>query len=152
MDEGELVSYKEHSLDELGHKENASAVTFMQADACNLKPHFQGYDLIVAANLLDRLYAPSRFLRILHERINPRGIVVLASPYTWLEEFTEKNEWLGGYKKDGDNVTTLDALHEILDEHFELVDKPQDVEFVIRETRRKFQHSISEVTVWQRKK
>ena len=151
IDEGELVSYKEHSLDELGLKENASSIIFMQADACNLKSNFQGYDLIVAANLLDRLYAPSRFLRILHERINPQGIVVLASPYTWLEEFTEKGEWLGGYKKDGENVTTLDALHEILDEHFELVDKPQEVEFVIRETRRKFQHTISEVTVWQRK-
>lgn len=151
INEGELVSYKEHSLEELGFKENASAITFMQADACNLKPNFQGYDLIVAANLLDRLYAPSRFLRILHERINPQGIVVLASPYTWLEEFTEKGEWLGGYKKDGENVATLDTLHEILDEHFELVDKPQDVEFVIRETRRKFQHTISEVTVWQRK-
>ena len=151
-DEGELVSYREHTLEEFGLAENASTITFMQADACNLKPHFQGYDLVVAANLVDRLYAPRRFLRILHERVNPGGIVVLASPYTWLEEFTEKEEWLGGYKKDGDNVFTIDSLHEVLDEYFELLDQPQDVEFVIRETRRKFQHTISEVTVWQRKK
>ena len=81
-----------------------------------------------------------------------RALLWLASPYTWLEEFTEKSEWLGGYKKDGDNVTTLDSPHEILDEHFDLVDKSQDVEFVICETRRKFQYIISEVTVWQRKK
>ncbi|NOQ47166.1 MAG: 5-histidylcysteine sulfoxide synthase [Desulfobulbaceae bacterium] len=152
IDEGELVGYKEHTLEELGLKENASAIAFMQADACNLKPHYQGFDLVVTANLIDRLYAPRRFLRILHERVNPGGIIVLASPYTWLEEFTKKEEWLGGYKKDGENVFTLDSLHEFLDEHFELLDQPQDVEFVIRETRRKFQHTISEVTVWQRKK
>ena len=151
-DEGDLVRYRERSLDELGLAGTAAAVTFGQADACNLKPFYRGYDLIVAANLVDRLYAPRRFLRILHERLNPRGIVVLASPYTWLEEFTEKEEWLGGYKKDGDNVTTLDTLHAILDEHFALVDQPLDVEFVIRETGRKFQHAIAEVTVWQRRK
>lgn len=151
IDEGELVSYREHTLEELGLLENGSAITFMQADACNLKPQFTGYDLVIAANLLDRLYAPRQFLRILHERVNPGGIVVLASPYTWLEEFTEKKEWLGGYKKDGDNVTSMATLHAILDEHFELVDQPRDVEFVIRETNRKFQHTISEVSVWQHK-
>lgn len=151
IDEGELVSYREHSLDELGLAENASAITFKQADACNLKPIYQGYDLVIAANLIDRLYAPRRFLRILHERLNPQGVFVLASPYTWLKDFTEKAEWLGGYKKDGENVTTLDTLHEILDEHFEILGQPQDVEFVIRETMRKFQHTIAEVTVWKRK-
>ncbi|MGW8161866.1 MAG: putative 4-mercaptohistidine N1-methyltransferase, partial [Desulfobulbales bacterium] len=152
IDEGELVSYREHTLDELGLGENVSAVTFRQADACNLKPLYQGYDLVVGANLIDRLYAPRRFLRILHERVNPQGIVVLASPYTWMENFTEKEEWLGGFKKDGDNVTTLDTLHEVLDEHFTLLGQPLDVEFVIRETRRKFQHTVAEVSVWQRKK
>lgn len=152
IDEGELVGYREHTLDELGLAESASAVTFMQGDACNLKPLYTGYDLVIAANLMDRLYAPRLFLRILHERVNPQGIVVLTSPYTWREEFTEKAEWLGGYKKDGENVTTLDTLHEILDEHFDLLDNPRDVEFVIRETSRKFQHSIAEVTVWQRRK
>ncbi len=150
-DEGELVSYRECSLAAFGLAETASAVTFMQADACNLKPRFKGYDLIVAANLIDRLYAPRRFLTALDGRVNPRGIVVLASPYTWMGEFTEKEEWLGGYKKYGESVFTIDSLHEILGDSFDLLDQPQDVEFVIRETRRKFQHTISEVTVWQRK-
>jgi hypothetical protein len=68
-----------------------------------------------------------------------------------MEEFTEKEEWLGGYKKDGESVFTMDSLHEILGDTFKLLDQPQDVPFVIRETRRKFQHILSEVTVWQRK-
>ena len=150
--EGELVEYKGCTLQELGLAEHAAKVTFMQADACNLKPHFKGYDLIVAANLLDRLYAPARFLKSLQERVVPEGIVILASPYTWLEEFTGKEDWLGGYKKDGENVFTIDGLHEHLDKHFTLFEQPRDVQFVIRETGRKFQHIISEVTVWQRKK
>ena len=45
---------------------------------------------------------------------------------------------------------TLDALRSILGAHFVMLDKPQDLEFVIRETRRKFQHVVSELTVWAR--
>ena len=37
---------------------------------------------------------------------------------------------------------------ELLAPHFVLRDSPQDVQFVIRETRRKFQHTLSEPTVW----
>ena len=31
-----------------------------------------------------------------------------------------------------------------------MLDEPQDLEFVIRETRRKFQHTVAELTAWQR--
>jgi hypothetical protein len=31
-----------------------------------------------------------------------------------------------------------------------MLDEPQELEFVIRETRRKFQHTVSEVTAWER--
>jgi hypothetical protein len=33
-------------------------VEFFQGDATNLKPQFTGYDLILAANLIDRLTTP----------------------------------------------------------------------------------------------
>jgi putative 4-mercaptohistidine N1-methyltranferase len=150
-DEGELVLYRECRLDALGLAEVAQKVAFWQGDACNLKPVFSGYDLILAANLIDRLYAPRRFLGEVHERLNPGGLLVLASPYTWLEEHTQREEWVGGFKKDGESYTTLDGLKEILGAHFELVEGPLEVPFVIRETRRKFQHTLSELTVWKRK-
>ena len=79
------------------------------------------------------------------------GLLVIASPYTWLEEYTEKEEWLGGFKRDGESVTTLDGLSEALGPQFRLVGEPRDVPFVIRETKRKFQHTVSELTVWKRK-
>lgn len=150
-EEGELVSYHERRLDTLGLAETASRVEFWQGDACNLKDIFGGFDLILAANLIDRLYAPRRFLDDVAGRLNPGGLLVLASPYTWLEEYTKRSEWIGGFKKDGESHTTLDGLKEILGRNFTLIDGPQAVPFVIRETRRKHQHTLSEVTVWKRK-
>ncbi len=150
-EEGELVSWHERSLAELGLAGVRGKVDFFQGDACNLKDIFGGFDLIVAANLIDRLYAPARFLSAVHERLNPGGILLIASPYTWLEEHTKREEWLGGYKEAGENRTTLAGLKELLAPHFRLMCPPQDVPFVIRETKRKFQHTLSEVTLWERK-
>jgi len=149
-DEGELVSYKTRRLADMGLDHIRHKVEFFQGDACNLKPIISGYDFILAANLIDRLYNPAQFLRTIHERLNVGGILMLASPYTWLEEHTKREDWLGGFKKDGESYTTLDGLKEILGTHFRLLQPPQDVPFVIRETRRKFQHTVSEVTLWER--
>jgi 5-histidylcysteine sulfoxide synthase/putative 4-mercaptohistidine N1-methyltranferase len=150
-EEGEIVSFHEIGLKELGLDEARDRVRFYQGDACNLPEKFRGYDLVLAANLIDRLYSPRRFLTTIHERMNQGGLLVLASPYTWLEEFTKKEEWLGGYRDAGEPVWTLDGLKETLAPHFRLLDEPRDVPFVIKETRRKFQHTVAEVTVWELK-
>jgi len=90
-EEGELVGYHERRLDSLGLLETAQRVEFWQGDACNLKDIFSGFDLILAANLIDRLYAPRRFLDTVADRLNSGGLLVLASPYTWLEEYTKRS-------------------------------------------------------------
>ena len=149
-EEGELVSYQTRTLAALGLADVADRVEFMQGDACNLKTVLTGYDLILAANLIDRLYDPMAFLGRIHERLNVGGVLMLSSPYTWLEEHTARENWLGGYKKDGENWTTLDALKAALAPHFRLLGEPCDVPFVIRETRRKHQHTLAEVTLWER--
>jgi 5-histidylcysteine sulfoxide synthase/putative 4-mercaptohistidine N1-methyltranferase len=150
-DEGELVSYYEKTLVDLDFAELVDKVEFWQGDAHNLKPQFTGYDLILAANLIDRLYDPALFLSNITGRLNPGGLLVLLSPYTWLEEFTPREKWLGGKKIDGENVSTLDGLHRALDSSFRRIGSPCDVEFVIRETKRKYQHSRSHSTVWQKR-
>jgi 5-histidylcysteine sulfoxide synthase/putative 4-mercaptohistidine N1-methyltranferase len=149
VEEGELVAFKERNLAGLGLDAVADRVEFFQGDACNLKPVFAGYDLILAANLIDRLYSPKKFLESVHERLNPGGLLVIASPYTWLAEHTKREEWLGGFKRDGENFTTLDGLKAVLGRHFRLAREPRPVPFVIRETKRKFQHVLSEVTIWE---
>lgn len=149
-DEGELVSYKARSLAELDLEDVRDKVEFFQGDACNLKAQFTGYDFILAANLIDRLYSPRKFLSAIHERLTIGGVLMITSPYTWLSEHTPRDEWIGAFKKDGENFTTFDGLVEILGEHFKLIQGPTEVPFVIRETKRKFQHSLSEATLWER--
>jgi len=150
-DEGDLFSFKETSLAEHGLAATAHKCDFWQGDACNLSDKFNNYDLVFAGNLIDRLYEPEKFVTQIHELINEDGLLIITSPYTWLSEFTEPENWIGGYKRDGENFTTLDGLKELLSPHFDLVDEPRDVPFVIRETARKFQHSIAQMSVWHKR-
>ncbi len=150
-EEGDLVEYREISLEQLDLTQAASRVQFLQGDACNLNARHQGYNLIVAANLIDRLYQPRIFLDHIHERLCPGGLLVLTSPYTWLEEHTERTYWLGGFKRDGESVTTLQTLQSILEPHFESAAPAENIPFVIRETARKFQHVVAQATYWRRR-
>jgi 5-histidylcysteine sulfoxide synthase/putative 4-mercaptohistidine N1-methyltranferase len=138
------VSLKDFALDDLKEK-----VSFMQGDACNLKDIYSGYDLIFCSNLIDRLYYPQKFLEDIPSRVNENGLLVLLSPYTWLEEYTPKENWLGGYIKDNKEVSTLDTLKDEL-KGFELLETV-DVPFVIKETNRKYQHTISQMSIWKKK-
>lgn len=149
-DEGELVFYREQALAKFGLADVAGKVAFLQGDACNLKPDHTGYDLILAANLIDRLYDPALFLSGVHERIHPGGLLMIASPYTWLERHTPREKWIGGFKQDGESYATLDGLKAHLGKNFCMHGAPRQVPFVIRETSHKFQHSLAEVTVWER--
>lgn len=148
-DEGDLQLFKTRTLAQL-HLDKVKAPEFIQGDACNLKPHLTGFDLVFAANLIDRLYEPAKFLSTIAERINSGGILMIASPYTWLEAHTPKAAWLGGFKKDGESYSTLDGLKAHLSESFQLLAEPIQVPFVIRETSYKYQHSLSNMTVWRK--
>ena len=147
--EGEIFEEKSVSLDSLGLEDIKNKVTFMQGDACNLKDIYTGFDLIFCSNLIDRLYYPQKFLDDIPSRINDNGLLVLLSPYTWLEDYTPKENWLGGYMKDNKEVYTLDTLKENLSQ-FELLETI-DVPFVIKETSRKYQHTISQMSIWKKK-
>jgi len=152
-DEGDLVTYKDIKLSDFdGYEAVKDRVNFMQGDACNLPTKFDDYDLVFAGNLIDRLYDPAEFLALIKGRIRDGGMLALASPYTWLEEFTPKDKWLGGYKANtGENFTTLEGIAEALAPEFEMVDAPRDIPFVIRETARKHQHTISQMSFWKKK-
>jgi len=149
--EGELTQNKKVTLEELGYEKLREKVFFWQGDACNLKPNFTGYDLIMATNLIDRLYNPKLFLEEVHKRLNDDGVLILTSPYTWQESSTKKEFWLGGYKdKEGKEVRTLESLEKILGAEFELLGV-EDLEFVIKETARKYQHTVAQVTIWKKR-
>lgn len=149
-DEGELGERVTINLEELGLARAAARVSFATGDACQLGAEHQNYDLIFAGNLIDRLQAPGAFLAGIHERLAMGGTLVISSPYTLMEEFTPRNNWIGGFELNGQPRSVLDGMRDILSDHFELIQSPMDVTFVIRETRRKFQHTIAELTAWRR--
>ena len=152
QEEGELVEYRQVRLKDFGlGQQQASRIQFMQGDACNLKPQKHGYDLVLASNLIDRLRQPKRFLQDITRMINCGGVLMLSSPYTWLEEYTPKENWLGGIRENGEALTTYQALQRLLAADFEEIAAPQDVPFVIRETARKYQHTVAQLTVWRKR-
>jgi putative 4-mercaptohistidine N1-methyltranferase len=151
VDEGELQSLREIRLRDFpGYADVKDKISFMQGDACNLIAKYTDYDVVFAGNLLDRLYDPKAFLHSIKERIRPGGLLVLASPFTWLEEYTPREKWLGGFKNEmGENFSSLEGMTHALSPEFVLLDTPIDVPFVIRETGRKFQYGVSQLTVWE---
>lgn len=150
-DQGDIGTRVTARLADMNLTNAAGKVQFAVADACNLEPEYTGYDLVFAGNLIDRLQDPRAFLESLSRILTDQGTLVISSPYTLLEEYTPKANWIGGFERNGVAVTILDGMKEVLAPHFELVQEPVDLPFVIRETRRKFQHTIAEVSAWRRK-
>ena len=148
--EGEITDLKEFNLADLELGDRAHNIDFTQGDASNLRDKYTDYDLVFAGNLIDRLYDPAAFLINIQSRLRAGGLLVLTSPYTWLEEYTDKSKWLGGIKDNGENVMTYDGIKRILSSSFDEVCEPIDVPFVIRETARKHQHTIAQMTVWKK--
>lgn len=121
---------------------DSTRLRFETGDAMALRDDLGSFDRVHAANLLCRLPEPKRLLDRLPALVRPGGELVLATPCTWLAEFTPPENWPSG--------STFEWLKEELGPHFDLVDQG-DEPFLIRETARKFQFTFSLVTVWRRK-
>eukprot|EP00798_Chlamydomonas_sp_ICE-L_P012613 gene12613-15841_t len=125
-------------------------VSFMQGDACNLPADLPSFDAVLAANLLCRLPEPTKFLHSMSNVVKPGGVLVLVSPHSWLEAWTPKSKWLGGFVQGGEAMKTFDGIKAVLSNDFELISQ-QDMPFLIREHSRKYQWGCSDATVWRRK-
>jgi putative 4-mercaptohistidine N1-methyltranferase len=125
---------------------DASRVVFEVGDAMALREDLGSFDVVLAANLLCRLPDPRVFLARLPGLVRPGGQLLLTTPFTWLEEYTPRANWIGGR---GD-ASSADLLTELLSPHFELR-FAKDLPFLIREHARKFQWSVAWGTRWGRK-
>eukprot|EP01006_Ploeotia_vitrea_P023614 TRINITY_DN56143_c0_g1_i2.p1 TRINITY_DN56143_c0_g1~~TRINITY_DN56143_c0_g1_i2.p1 ORF type:complete len:651 (+),score=357.02 TRINITY_DN56143_c0_g1_i2:457-2409(+) len=152
-EEGGLSTDITRTLDDLKLDSAKDQCEFYQTDACNLDPRYDDFDLVLAANLLEHLYDPATFLRMIHERITPGGLLVLSSTYAWNETTTPKHLWLGGFRdKDGRAVKSIDTISAILSTHFTPLDAHSaEVPYVMRLTARTFERGTSHVTVWAKK-
>lgn len=138
-DEGRLTTGLEARLPDGVQPER---VRFEQGDAMNLRDDLGPFDRVHAANLLCRLPEPERLLKRLPDLVGSGGEMILATPCTWLGEFTPMENWPEG--------PTLDWLRSHLDDAFELLETAEEA-FLIRETARKFQWTSSQVSFWRRR-
>lgn len=133
--------------------ELAEHVDFRRADACSLPAEYVDFDAVLMANLLCRLPSPKACLtRIWGNRgvLRPGGLLVIVSPYSWMEKFSPKDVWLGGYSDaKGNKCLSEDGIKQLLSPHFELLEI-KDLPLVIREHARKFQYIVSQAMVWRR--
>jgi len=150
-DEGELVFYRELVLRETGLENGKEKILFMQDNANNLKPLYAGYDLIIAPNLLEELTCPILFLKNIHERLNAGGTLILASTYDWELNNIKREHWPGGFKKDGEPVTSFEGIKEILNMHFTIEKEPVNLQFSLWKNSRISETKRSEVSVWRKK-
>jgi len=124
-------------------------VCFEQGDALALRADLGRFDVVLMANLLDRLREPRRCLATLPSLLRPGGQLIVTTPGTWLDQFTPPANWLGGFAHVGREVRTLATLQTTLETDFNLI-RTLDMPFLIREHARKFQWSVAQATVWVR--
>ncbi|MGF1452603.1 MAG: 5-histidylcysteine sulfoxide synthase [Opitutales bacterium] len=150
--EGELVEFRQAHLSHLGLDHCRSSVEFQQADIANMKELYRGYDLILINGVLERSYAPARFLESVHERLNLNGILVIACSNDWDEGHSPRGQWLGGYKDEtGENVSTLDGIAAHLKAHFDRQGAVTELPRLTRLHANRFDVSLMEVSVWRKR-
>ncbi len=170
MQSGELMEFKVpmeaelfetvRAIHEPGVTPDVTArVNFFVGDACHidqLSPIRENssttYDGIIMSNLLCRLPDPMATLNGLNKIVNPGGIVVLVTPFSWLTEFTPRDKWIGGYldpitKK---QIRSKDALKVIMERNGFTNIHEEEMPLVIREHARKYQYIVSKATAWKK--
>jgi ubiquinone/menaquinone biosynthesis C-methylase UbiE len=125
----------------------------MEADACQLPGELKNFDAVLMANLLCRLPDPRASLESMggaRSVVAPGGILALVSPYSWLEQHTKRDSWLGARLQDARPVSSADEIKKILGSEFELIEE-DNLPLMIREHERKYQYIVSHLMIWRRK-
>ena len=115
---------------------------FQQGDACALPSNLNHFDAVLLANVLCRLPEPLICLERMqgvNALVRPGGVLVMTTPFSWLEEYTPKSKWLKGLQDVQKVLTEFELIHE------------EELPFMIREHRRKFEYIITKASVWKRK-
>ena len=141
LDEGSATTQLQVQVDP---EIDRSRVSFEQGDAQAIRQDIGQFDAVIACNLICRLPEPLRLLNRLPELIKPGGQLFITTPFTWLEEYTPSENWLG----DG-ALDSFAGLKDALNTSFSLRER-WDMPFLIREHARKFQYSIAQASRWQR--
>ncbi|MBP6609664.1 MAG: 5-histidylcysteine sulfoxide synthase [Paludibacter sp.] len=147
-DEGDLVLYRDYVLSD-EYKAVCKNIVFMQDNANNLKPIHTGYDLIVLPELLEELVCPIHFLKNIHQRLNSNGVLIIASSYNWSGGEVQREHWPGGFKRDGEPISSFDGIADILSENFELIERGGTIALNKRISNFKSIVELLDVSAWR---
>lgn len=150
-DEGELSIFKDVLLKDLKLNDNDNRIQFMQDDVMKLKERYTDYDVILAMNLLEEIRQPKEFLSTIHQRLNANGLLIVGSTYEYKESVSQMENWIGGFKKDGEPIRSIDGIGQILSDHFTQESKPFNLTYAVRKSSRHFEVMSSEVSIWRKK-
>jgi putative 4-mercaptohistidine N1-methyltranferase len=157
----------------------AARVNFFVGDACQMDDMMvmngvdedhdklladHAYDGIIMSNLLCRLPDPMACLGTLPHLVKAGSVVVILTPFTWLEDYTPREKWLGGYYKTtsagsdgcgdaqqlGHAIFSKDRLRQEMERMGFVMIHEEQMPLVIREHQRKYQYCISEATGWRK--
>mmetsp|Transcript_18804 Transcript_18804/g.40958 ORF Transcript_18804/g.40958 Transcript_18804/m.40958 type:complete len:274 (-) Transcript_18804:32-853(-) len=155
--EGDVSAKVSAILEKKITKEVRKRASFFTGDACKLEDIVQErnlgtFDAVLLSNLLCRLSDPIACLGALRSIVNTGGVVLILTPYTWLEEFTPKCNWIGGHRdKAGNPVQSQVRLRELMEGLGFIQIHLEQVPLIIREHQRKYQYIVSEATGWRKK-
>jgi len=127
---------------------DVSRLNFTVDDATALDVQRLGgpFDGILCANVICRLPSSKPFFEVLPSLIKPGGRLVLTTPFSWLPQHTPVENWLGGT----DQEESIDALKKLMKTiGFNLIET-QDMPFVIREHRRKYEYVVALASIWEK--
>jgi SAM-dependent methyltransferase len=110
------------------------------------------FDLIVGANLVDRLDDPMAWIEKSKEILSDDGILVIISPFTWREDCTPEARWLGGFRKDSEVHYSLQGITHACLPELELCTAPSHLPFTIADPDGTTQYTYAQVLVFQRKR
>jgi len=129
-------------------------VSFEVGDAMKLPSNIGQFDAVLMANVVCRLPDPRACLRRLGGQdgiVRPGGLLMLTTPFSWDENFTPSDTWIGGtLDSSGEPVSSTKKLQEILEDQsqFELIHS-SDMPLVIRNHFRHYEFPVALATVWR---
>jgi SAM-dependent methyltransferase/uncharacterized protein YbaR (Trm112 family) len=105
---------------------------FMVASAAP-PPIDQCYDIITVLNVVDCVPYPEQFLKSLIDVLNPGGLLLVTSPYSWGSDDVPVDRWIGA----SEEVPSADAMLAIFSSQgLELIEERDNVPWVLREHKR----------------
>ena len=148
--QGEIFDFHEVILENLGFEQAPENLHFAQGDGHNLKQQFNDYDLAICHRVIEYSYHPQVLLQQLCQRIKAGGLVVLGSSYAWNASITDIQHWIGGFKRNGENLSSEAHLFEIMSAEFDLVQETQ-ITSKLELDQRTSQTANNHITIWRKR-